>query len=305
MEKQDRWQSVFTKVLGYILVAAVASAVTFFVCQGGERAGMTKLDQLEVLLEERFIGETDLTALENAAAEAMVNALGDRWSYYMTAQEYEDYVETMNNAYVGIGVTVAETEDGSGFLIEKVEEGGGAQEAGLLTGDLIIAVEGRSAEEIGLSGMREQIRGEEGTKVTVTILREGTTKDYTLTRKTIQVPVATGKMLPDNIGLVTISNFDSRCADETIAAIEKLRSEGATALIFDVRYNPGSYKSEMVELLDYLLPKGTLFRSENYAGQESVDTSDAKCLDIPMAVLVNGSSYSAAEFFAAALSEYD
>ena len=107
------------------------------------------------------------------------------------------------------------------------------------------------------------------------------------------------------MGLVTIENFDSRCAEESIAAIESLLEQGAQKLIFDVRNNPGGYSDELVKLLDYLLPEGDLFRTERYDGQEHVDTSDASCLDVPMAVLVNADSYSAAEFFAAALQEYE
>ena len=107
------------------------------------------------------------------------------------------------------------------------------------------------------------------------------------------------------MGLVTIENFDERCAEETIAAIESVLEQGATSLLFDVRYNPGGYKRELVDVLNYLLPEGPLFRSQYYDGREVVDSSDADCLDVPMAVLVNGSSYSAAEFFAAAIREYD
>ena len=112
-------------------------------------------------------------------------------------------------------------------------------------------------------------------------------------------------MLEGGIGLVKIDNFDARCAEETITAIEKLRSEGARKLIFDVRNNPGGFAEELVKLLDYLLPEGDLFRSVSFDGKEKVDTSDASFLDMPMAVLVNGNSYSAAEFFAAALQEYE
>jgi len=104
---------------------------------------------------------------------------------------------------------------------------------------------------------------------------------------------------------VTIENFDDRCAAETIAAIESLLEQGVESLIFDVRNNPGGYAHELVELLDYLLPEGDLFRTVDYKGVEDVEISDAACLDIPMAVLVNGESYSAAEFFAAALQEYE
>ena len=112
-------------------------------------------------------------------------------------------------------------------------------------------------------------------------------------------------MLPGNVGLVTIANFDSRCASESIAAIESLLEQGATSLIFDVRYNPGGYAHELVQLLDYLLPEGDLFIAEDYLGNRSVDGSDASCLEIPMVVMVNGDSFSAAEFFAAALRDYE
>ena len=121
----------------------------------------------------------------------------------------------------------------------------------------------------------------------------------------MKVTVAEGKLLKNSIGLVTIYNFDSRCAEESIAAIELLLEQGAQKLIFDVRNNGGGYAHEMVELLDYLLPEGDLFRTVNYAGKENVDTSDAAYLDVPMAVLVNSESYSAAELFAAALQEYE
>jgi carboxyl-terminal processing protease len=141
--------------------------------------------------------------------------------------------------------------------------------------------------------------------VEVTVDREGESLNFTLTRKIIHTPVATGRMLEGNVGLVTIRNFNSKCADESIKAVKKLCNEGAQAIIFDVRNNPGGYQAELVALLDYLLPEGKLFRSVDYTGKEETDWSDEACLDIPMAVLVNGESYSAAEFFAAALDEYD
>ena len=113
------------------------------------------------------------------------------------------------------------------------------------------------------------------------------------------------ELLESGDGYIKINNFDSHCARDTIAAIEELVGQGAKALIFDLRFNPGGYKHELVEVLDYLLPEGPLFRSVDYKGGEEVDYSEASYLDIPMAVLVNEDSYSAAEFFAAALQEYE
>ncbi len=299
------------KILSYVLVAVLASALTLGcvlgvrLLSGGEPEEVSKLEELKDLITERYIGGVEEKVLEDAAAEAMVAATGDRWSYYIPAEEYQAYVEQMANSYVGIGITIQITEEENGFLITKVNAGGPAEEAGLLAGDLITAIGDQSTAGMATAAARDLVRGEEGTQVEITLVREGKTMTVPVTRKTVEVEVATGVMLEGNIGLVTITNFDSRCAKETIAAIEKLLKEGATALIFDVRNNPGGYANQLVRVLDYLLPEGELFRTVDYKGNENVDKSDASCLKIPMAVLVNSESYSAAEFFAAALKDYD
>ena len=286
----------------YVLVAALATMITLTM------AGMnppSKLDRLEPLIEERFIGEADTEAMEDAAAAAMVKATGDRWSYYISAKDYDTHREQEENAYVGVGITIQQQGDDSGFLIVMVTDGSPAKEAGIEVNDLLIGVEdqdvrGMTTDEVGLL-----VKGEEGTKVSLTVLRKGENLTLSVERRRIEQPVAKGELLENGIGLVRVYNFDARCADETIAAIEQLRSEGARKLIFDVRNNPGGFAEELVKLLDYLLPEGDLFRSVSFDGTEKVDTSDEKYLDMPMAVLVNGNSYSAAEFFAAALQEYE
>ena len=293
------------KPLSYILVAAMASAISMAVIAGELEKRDTKLYELSRLIEERFIEDADMTKAEDAAAAAMVDSLGDRWSYYLTADEYVAHMEQMNNAYVGIGITISPTEDGLAMEVLKVEPGGPAMAAGIEAGDLILAAEMQSVAGMTTTDLRNIVRGEEGTFVVLTISRNGIVSDLSVERKRVETAVATGLMLENNIGLVTIYNFDSRCASETVAAIEDLIKQGAEALVFDVRNNPGGYKDELVKLLDYLLPEGPLFRSEDYRGNVQVDESDASCLEMPMAVLVNEGSYSAAEFFAAALSEYN
>lgn len=288
----------------YLLVAVLATVVTLAAIGYPTASASAKLEQLEGLILEYFIGEADRTAMEDAAADAMVKSLGDRWSYYIPASEYEAHEEQVNNAYVGIGVTI-EAQEQEGFLIKAVSDGGPAQEAGIQVDDLLIEAEGQDVREMTASEVRDLVRGEEGTYVSLTVLRQGERISLSVERRQVQTVVASGRMLTGNIGLVTIENFDSRCAEETIAAIDALLDEGAEKLIFDVRNNPGGYAKEMVKVLDYLLPEGELFRTVDYSGKENVDYSDEKCLDIPMAVLVNGDSYSAAEFFAAALREYD
>ena len=263
-----------------------------------------KTAEISSYLEEYFIDEYDENALADAAAAAMVKATGDEWSYYLTAEEYKTYLEDFYNAYVGIGVTITEDEQAGGMRIESVTPGGPADQAGVRVGDILLQVEGQDTLTLGMTGTRNLVRGEEGTAVTLLFLRDGEQLELTITRANIETQVAACELLEGDIGYIRINNFDVRCARETIACIDQMRSEGAKALLFDVRFNGGGLKDEMVKVLDYLLPEGVLFRSVDYAGEEEVDYSDKRCVEMPMAVLVNLDSYSAAEFFAAALQEY-
>ena len=286
------------RFLSYVLVAAVSAAVAFALPRDGG-----KLDRLDNLIEERFIGESDRQARLDAAANAMVDSTGDRWSYYMSAEEYALQKEQSANAFVGVGITIAQED--SGFRILAVSPGSGAAEAGLAPEDLLVEVDGQDVRQADLAQVRALVTGKEGTTVKLGLVRDGKSLTYTVQRRRIETPVADWQMLSQNAALVRIYNFDSRCAQETIAAIEEALAAGAGQIVFDVRGNPGGYASELVAVLDYLLPEGELFRTVRYDGKEQVDMSDESCLDIPMAVLVNRHSYSAAEFFAAALAEYD
>lgn len=297
-------KNLFVRIASYVAVALAASAVTLLV-SSRLMPGNSKLDQLEDLITSRFVGEADAEAMEDAAATAMVKATGDRWSYYIPASGYEAHMERMENAYTGIGVTIQELEEDGGFLIISLTEGGPAGEAGVQIGDVLIMVGDQDVRGMTTDEVRGLISGKEGTKVVITVLREGEHTAMSVERRRIETPVASHEMLEGHVGLVRIENFDERCAEETIAAIEALRKDGAKKLIFDVRNNPGGYAHEMVKVLDYLLPEGEVFRTVDYSGKENADRSDADCLDIPMAVLVNGSSYSGAEFFAAAMQEYE
>lgn len=294
------------RFLSYVLVACIASVVTIAVCARTQLLPENpKLAELERIIAEQYIGGADKDTLEDYAAAGMVQGTGDRWSFYIPASELQAYRENQNNAYVGVGITVRSREDGTGIDILAVTEGGPAEEAGILPGDIISAVDGEPVSRIGTDNASDRIRGEKGTTVELTVTRGEENLTFTVQRRSIEVIVAKGQMLLDNIGLVSIKNFNSHSSRRTQEVIEELRRQGAKSLILDVRNNPGGYRHELVDLLDYLLPAGELFRSEHYDGTQSVDFSDAAYLDMPMVVLVNGDSYSAAEFFAAALWEYD
>ena len=292
------------KSLGYLAVAVLSAALTmaFFVPRQQQR---DKLDEILYLAQQYYVEDVDLEALRDGAAQGIVDALGDRWSYYVSAKDAQSHQEYVNNAYVGVGITVVTKADDPTITVQAVTKGGSAQEAGILPGDVLVRVEDTDCEGLSVDQVRDMVRGEEGTTVRLTVLRDGQMLEFSLQRRTIQTPVAEYEMLPGDIGLISIANFDARCAQETLAAIEELRAMGAKSLIFDVRNNGGGFKDEMVKILDYLLPEGKLFVGQRYDGKQSIDYSDENYLDMPMVVLVNGRSYSAAELFAAALEEYD
>lgn len=264
-----------------------------------------KAAEVQEIIETYFIDDYDEDTLADGVASGMVDATGDEWSYYLSADEVAAYEESMANAYVGVGITITEDAEAGGMRVEEVVSGGPAEEAGIRVGDLLLAVEGEDVLPLGIDGTRNLVRGEEGTHVNMHFSRNGSEYDVSVERRSIETPVVTGELLDGSIGYVKIDNFDERSAAETIAFAKDLIGQGAEALLFDVRFNPGGYADELVKVLDYLLPEGDLFRSVDYAGREEVDTSDASCVELPMAVLVNEDSYSAAEFFAAALQEYE
>ena len=196
-------------------------------------------------------------------------------------------------------------QDGKGLKVVEVAAGGPSEEAGIQPGDVLVTVDGVYLLNKTVSEAGNLIRGEENSVIAITVLRGEEELTLDVTRRRIQVAVATGEMLENKIGLVTIKNFNANCFEESKKAVDMLLEMGAEKLIFDVRNNGGGYAEEMVKLLDYLLPEGQLFKLVDTDGKEEINMSDAHCIEVPMAVLVNGGSYSAAECFAAALKEYD
>lgn len=255
------------------------------------------------LIERRFVGDYDKTEELHSTLKAMVEGLGDRWSYYLTPDEAKQVREDRENAYVGIGVTVSQEGEG-GLEILTVTPGGPAAEAGIQSGEVIQAVDGVTVTAENRSDCITAIRGEEGSRVTLTIASaNGETRDVTLERKAVHGITAAWTMLDGDIGLVTIANFYQGTADLVKQGVDELQQQGAKGLIFDVRSNPGGYVSELTQILDDLLPEGVVFQTTAYNGEKKAYTSDANCVDLPMAVLVNADSYSAAEFLAAQLRE--
>ena len=296
------WSLLVTALLSLLLTLALAFGALWALI-GPEGLSMA---EAMVLINARFVGDHDIGKAADAAMDGLITGLGDRWSYYVDAKGYENLKNSKDNAYVGIGVTVSYPEGEEGLYVEAVAENGPAAAAGLRPGDTILAVgEVRLAGEDRSRGT-ELIQGEAGTQVEL-LLRGGGGEERTVsvTRGRVEEHPVSYALLADGTGLITIQNFNSRCADEAIAAVDDLREQGAERLVFDVRNNGGGFLDELTRLLDYLLPEGPIFRSQTKAGRETVVSSDAGCVEMPMAVLVNENTYSSAELFAAELQEWD
>ncbi|MEG1577841.1 MAG: S41 family peptidase [Oscillospiraceae bacterium] len=286
--------------VGSVLVTlcGVALAAWLFLGSGG----LTMLQGLH-LIEDRFVGGAAEEQVLDGAMSGMVSALGDRWSYYATPEQFAAQNLRRTNHYVGIGVTVTYERE-EGLLVQSVTEGGTAQESGILPGDVILSADGFSLAGEGKTEGAAKIQGEEGTSVTLELLSpDGTKRTVTLLRRSMEVEAVTYEKLESGLGYIKVANFYERTAESVEKAVADLQKQGVTGLIFDMRNNPGGYLGELTKMLDYLLPEGPIFASHSKNGPTQTTQSDAACVDLPMAVLVNQDTYSAAEFFAAQLRE--
>ena len=295
--------SLLHLLLAIVLTLVVTVAAIALVCWAVlGRGGLTLLEGL-ALVNTSFVGEFEKSEIVDGAMSGMISATGDRWSYYLTAEQYQAEQERRANRYVGIGVTVNYSEE-DGVHIVAVTAGGPAEEAGLQAGELIVAVDGQSVAGDAQENATSLIQGEEGTTVALTVRdASGAEREVTVERRAIETDPVRYEKLDSGVGYVKLSNFFTRSAERVEAAVEDLQSQGVTALVFDMRNNGGGYLDELTNMLDFLLDEGPILQTRSHTGKEEVIESDADCVDLPMAVLVNADTYSAAEMFAGELRE--
>ena len=313
--KRNRYLSLAACMLMGVAIGFVVAYLSLsgVPAQGGIREevlqGTEKYQEIMTLVDNYYIGDdVDMTQVNDTMAAGVIAGLGDRWSYYVPAAEYQAFQNNIDNAMVGVGITITAAYDEAGgimgYEITEVISGGPAEAAGVMAGDILIAVERQSIAGMSVTEVKTMVQGEEGTQVLLGLQRGDATVNLTVSRETFTIIPAKGMMLDGDVGYIIIENFDAGCYEAVKGYVEELTAQGAETLLFDVRNNGGGLKSELIDLLDYLLPEGTIFHTVNYAGEEEISKSDASCIDMPMAVLVNSSSYSAAEYFACAIQEY-
>ncbi len=302
-------------VLMLIFLTAVATFnITFFISAEYYSMRLSNLQELEGrykklkevadYVEAYFVGDYDEQALIDGAVAGYIDALGDRWSGYYSAEQTQAMMEEDENSYVGVGITISNAED-SAYQIISVTRGGPAQQAGIQPFDVLLAVDGVAVRDFATyDDMVNAVRGEAGTEVGLTVLRGEETLEFAVTRAEVYNEQIEIELLPGNVGYMSIAGFENNVDVEFAAKLQELIDQGATSLIFDVRFNPGGYVEVMCNMLDKLLPEGTIISMSYKEGKTQNYKSDADCVQMPMAVITNAYSVSAAEFFAAALQEY-
>ena len=288
-----------------IAVAAAAVLGCYAVLRWSSPAVETKLREIDRIAAARYIGDLDAEAVADYAAVGYVAGLGDQWSSYIPADQYEQYRMNSEGQGCGIGVAVISTEDS--IRVNLVYDDSPAAQAGIEKGDYIVAAAGLTVEADGADAVIDAIRGDEGTEVSISVRKDGTdeVQELTMQRAVVTQKMAWGQMLDGSVGYIRIENFHDGAAAQFQDTLDGLLADGAQSLVIDVRHNGGGRVKEMSEALDPLLPEGTIMTLRTKDGDETVYSSDADMIDLPIAVLIDDQSISAAEFFAAALQEYD
>lgn len=298
---------IFTIVLGI----GGCMAVNKFLGTNSEKVSDNvdeKLDYLQFYIDRYYLEGTEDVDLESGIYKGFVSSLGDPYSAYYTAEEYNELIESQSGEYCGIGVQVSQDLETGIITMINVFEGSPAMEAGVESGDVLYKVEDEEVTGVDLDKVVTKIKGEENTIVKLTVYRESTNEyiDFDVYRRVIDVPTVEYNMVDEEnkIGYIAISQFDAKTDEKMLEAIEALKKDGMKSVIFDVRNNPGGMYDTVCNMLDALLPEGTLVYTLDKNGKKVEETSDSEFMDMPMTVLINGESASASEIFAGAIQDF-
>ena len=274
--------------------------------QSGSGIDFDKLLEVDAYVRANFIGTVDYELAMQYMLDGYMYALGDKYSVYHTAEEMQELMNESNGDLVGIGVRVFQDDATGGIRILNVMHDSPAMEAGLQVGDVIVKVDDLEVTADNYNTAVNNVVGEAGTELTVTILRDGETTELTMTRRLVRSEAVFLEMQENNTALIRIYEFTGNAAEDFIAAMEEAKSAGAERYVFDVRNNPGGDLGVIVSILDYLLPEGPIVRIVDASGEVvHTYTSDESDVVAPMVVLINENTASAAELFTSALLDYD
>lgn len=272
-----------------------------------DRETRAKLGELANIIDAYYYNETDAQQIADGIYSGLLESLNDPYSQYYNAEEYKALMENTSGSYYGIGTVLSQDKETGQVTIRRVYKESPAAEAGLKDGDRIISIDGTEAAGEELSDLAKQIKGVEGTSVHVVIQREGTAEklEFDVERRQIDVPTVEYQMLDGEVGYLAVSEFSDLTAGQFQMAVAELEYQGMESMIVDVRDNPGGVLDAASAVLDQILPEGTVVYTEDkYKNRKDYVSDGETYMDIPIAVLINENSASAAEIFAGAIKDY-
>ena len=264
-----------------------------------------KLNVLNSVLSDKFYFDNvdDETAANNIY-KAYLSSYGDKYTVYYTPEEYKSLMESTSGTFYGIGAVCQKSDEG-GIVIVEPYSNAPAYKAGVRKGDRVIKVDGKDIMDMDLSAAVALIKGDKGTQVKLTVVRDGQTMDFSITRDAVNIKTVDYEMREDSIGYIIISQFDDVTTEQFKDALNDLQNQGMKGLVIDVRSNPGGVLSVVVDIVDQIVPKGLIVYTEDVDGnRKEYNGKSNNELSIPIAVLVDGNSASASEIFAGALQDY-
>jgi len=263
-----------------------------------------KLNAIDSVLESFYFGDVDDETAKDNIYKAYLSSYGDKYTMYYTADEYKALKESTNGKFYGIGAVCQLSGEGGVLLVDVYDNGAGYQ-AGLRSGDRVVNVDGRDITGMELSSAVALIKGDKGTSVTLEVIRGTERLTFSAVRDAVEAKTVSYTLLDNNIGYLSISQFEEVTTKQFKAAVEDLQSQGMKGLVIDIRNNPGGLLDTVVGMLKYMLPDGLIVYTEDKQGnRKEYKGQDNDEFNLPLAVLVNGNSASASEIFAGAIQDY-
>lgn len=300
--------AIMSSTITLIMTGSVGSADSRAITDG-ELQVLERYERLEEVRQEivdQYYLEVDDETLVQGAIDGMLASLDDPYTFYYTVDDMATQQEASAGEYRGVGMSVQMNDEGT-ITVVRVFSGSPAEKAGLYAGDKVVAING---EPLNIQTMKDldeavgRIRGEVGTDVILTVLRDEEETDYTVTRGDVTINYIEYQMLGD-VGYIHIYEFEQTTASDFMKAKTYFMEQGATGLVIDLRNNPGGLLDSVVKIADELLPEGRIIYTEDRAGNVSSYYSDADYWDIPLVILANGESASASEILAASVQDYE
>lgn len=263
-----------------------------------------KLNAIDSVLESFYFGDVDDETAKDNIYKAYLSSYGDKYTMYYTADEYKALKESTNGKFYGIGAVCQLSGEGGVLLVDVYDNGAGYQ-AGLRSGDRVVNVDGRDITDMELSSAVALIKGDKGTSVTLEVIRGTERLTFSAVRDAVEAKTVSYTLLDNNIGYLSISQFEEVTTKQFKAVVEDLQSQGMKGLVIDIRNNPGGLLDTVVGMLKYMLPDGLIVYTEDKQGnRKEYKGQDNDEFNLPLAVIVNGNSASASEIFAGAIQDY-